>query len=1201
MHSCKNLKRLGALLLVLVMMFSLSGGAFADENPALVATEATVNDNTVENGTGTAVFTTEGDTIKVAVTLTPATGETLGGEPQEGEKDGTQNYHLTILMTGLTAEWKLVTGGDLGGQYDYDDKQHTDWNVTDGELMLWLPVKENTCTVVLQKGDVSQVVEITTKQEAGTTQSGHAADYTHKFEDYTKPTGPVTADTKVVCATADCAADGKEITIDAYYDLCTKENATEHGEAAVGKACKKCGYEPAAQPALKATGATVDNNTVKNGTGTAAVATENGTIKVAVTLTPETGKTLGGDPQKGETNGTQNYHLTISMTGLTTEWALVAGGSTGGQYGYDDEQHKDWNVAEDKLMLWLPVAGDTCKVVLQKGDVSQVVEVTTKQETGTTPGAHPDGYVHVFADYESDGNGGYKCKTTGCTETITAAKYQELCGAKNGGHDWDATTGICDTCKAQCEHASYENGVCEECGYTCTHSDTKAQPLAAKPGHHEIVCKTCTKVITADEACTYGDTPNVKTPTCTKCGYVHVHKWSTGDGAANETAGTGWKVDATTGQHYRYCTDSDCPVKADARNEITVHVYDQAGDKCVCGAVKPHEHHWAATYETNATYHWKVCDAAGCSDPAATNARGEHTFADGADTCSVCGFAKDEYKPSGHVWASAWTTNATDPTHHWHECEAEHKDGDQTTTCSVTDNALKDGYGEHIYDQADADGNANTVCVCGAVKPHEHKWAAAWESDETQHWHECENPGCDIQENAKAAHTFGDWTVTKEASATEAGSKERTCSVCSYKETVTIPATGSGDDPAPAHTATFAAHTKADFDADGKCTKALANGDPCTYTRANFQRDCTVDHSTIATTATCSTCGAAGTKSSGGTSSSGGGGGGGSTSKPSTTTNADGSTTTTTTDPKTGVKTETTTKTDGSTVVTETQKDGTSTTVETSASGQVETTVKLSNAAVTAAGNKPIELPVAAVPVATSVARAQPVTISAEKAGTVKVKIPTTSAGAGTVVAIVKADGTTEILKTSVAVNNGVLAELPSGSTVKIIDNGKSFADVGATNWANHAVEFVSARELMVGTSSSNFSPNEPMSCAMMVTILARLDGANTEGGATWYEKGMNWAAQNGVNNTISAQSIVTREQLAIMIWRYMGSPEANASLAGYNDANAVSGDADTAMRWAVENGIIVGEGNGILNPQGQTTRAEFAQILQNFLTKLAQ
>ena len=67
----------------------------------------------------------------------------------------------------------------------------------------------------------------------------------------------------------------------------------------------------------------------------------------------------------------------------------------------------------------------------------------------------------------------------------------------------------------------------------------------------------------------------------------------------------------------------------------------------------------------------------------------------------------------------------------------------------------------------------------------------AWKYDETQHWQEC---SCGEKLNV-ANHTYGDWKVTKEATETEAGSRERGCAVCEYVQmmkrgNMTKPSTG---------------------------------------------------------------------------------------------------------------------------------------------------------------------------------------------------------------------------------------------------------------------------------------------------------------------------------------------------------------------------------------------------------------------------
>lgn len=79
----------------------------------------------------------------------------------------------------------------------------------------------------------------------------------------------------------------------------------------------------------------------------------------------------------------------------------------------------------------------------------------------------------------------------------------------------------------------------------------------------------------------------------------------------------------------------------------------------------------------------------------------------------------------------------------------------------------------------------STLMVGCKAEVHEHTFAEEWSSDETSHWHvaTCEHT---TEVSEKAAHSFGDWTVTKEATEEAEGSKERVCDVCKYKETAEI-------------------------------------------------------------------------------------------------------------------------------------------------------------------------------------------------------------------------------------------------------------------------------------------------------------------------------------------------------------------------------------------------------------------------------
>ena len=76
------------------------------------------------------------------------------------------------------------------------------------------------------------------------------------------------------------------------------------------------------------------------------------------------------------------------------------------------------------------------------------------------------------------------------------------------------------------------------------------------------------------------------------------------------------------------------------------------------------------------------------------------------------------------------------------------------------------------------------------------------------------------------------------------------------------------------------------------------------------------------------------------------------------------------------------------------------------------------------------------------------------------------------------------------------------------------------------------------------------------------------------------------------------REQLATMLWRYAGSPTADGNLDGFADAGSTSDYAKEALRWAVEQGIVSGKGNGILDPQGYATRAQVSAMLMRFISR---
>ena len=165
----------------------------------------------------------------------------------------------------------------------------------------------------------------------------------------------------------------------------------------------------------------------------------------------------------------------------------------------------------------------------------------------------------------------------------------------------------------------------------------------------------------------------------------------------------------------------------------------------------------------------------------------------------------------------------------------------------------------------------------------------------------------------------------------------------------------------------------------------------------------------------------------------------------------------------------------------------------------------------------------------------------------------------------------------------------------------ENFTDVEKGAWYEPGITYVVAKGLFQGVAEGVFAPQDNMTRAMLVTVLARLDGQDTTGGDTWYAKGAAWAVAEGVSDGTMLDQNVTRQQMVTMLYRYAGSPEVDAAMgmAGFEDVDAIADWAADAMRWAVQNGIINGKDGARLDPNGTATRAEVATILQRFVEKV--
>ena len=684
-------------------------------------------------------------------------------------------------------------------------------------------------------------------------------------------------------------------------------------------------------------------------------------------------------------------------------------------------------------------------------------------------------------------------------------------------------------------------------------------------------------------------------------------------------------------------------VKAGAAT-ITATAADGSGKSAVCkvtvtGDTTPpaHEHSYG-DWSKDGTNHWHECTDAACPNQSESiKDTAAHIYDDDADTtCNVCGYVRTvtpEIVPVSQITLNKAETsisvgnsetltatvapeNAANKALTW----ASSDEDVATVAPDGTVTAVKAGAATITATAADGSGKSAVckVTVTGDTTPpaHEHRYGD-WSKDGTNHWHECTDANCPNQSESikdTAAHIYDDDADT-------------TCNVCGYVRTVTpeiVPVsqitlnkaeTSISVGNSETLTATVAPENAAnkaltwassDEDVatvapDGTVTAVKAGAATITATAADGSGKSAVCKVTVTGGTTPSQPGGSTGDSSGGSSSDRDSHDSNPVIKTETKNNTDGSTTKTETR-RDGSVTQTTTGKDGSVTKTETKKDGSSVTenkaadgstgtVKTDKNGQTEAAAKVSGKAVEDAkkNGEAVKVPVE-VEATRNSSTAPTVSIELPKgAGETKVEIPVSNVTPGTVAVLVYPDGTEEILKDSIPTEDGIQLTVDGSATVKIVDNSKGFIDT-RNHWAKDEIDFVSARGLVNGMSATIYAPNASTTRAQLWTILARQNGADLNGGNTWYEKAQNWTKDKGVSDGANPNAAINRAQMVTMLWRAVGQPTAGGT-ANFTDVPTDSYYAQ-AVAWAVENGITTGVGNGHFDPTGTCTRAQIAAFL---------
>ena len=819
---------------------------------------------------------------------------------------------------------------------------------------------------------------------------------------------------------------------------------------------------------------------------------------------------------------------------------IPATGHTANETGWNDDDTDHWHVCA--------TCGETFDKEAHRGGHATCSKQATCEVCGQKYGSTT---AHDYQWNHSDTQHWKACKDCNTIDEATRA---------------DHTFGGWVTEKnPTCTETGTEKRTCADCGY----SETKELAKTAHTlTHHEAVpstcivagsieyweCSSCGKKF-KDEACTVEVTDSeimlekvshkltkteAKAPTCTENGNIAYWTCSVCEKLFSDAAG---KTEISK---------QDTVVAATGHTRSDVWTSDGTDHWHICTtceAVLDKAAHSGGTVTCQAKAICNVCKAE-------YGEKADHTFVSKHDgtqhwkECRVCGAIDPENPKTNHTFGE-WET-VTDST-----CTATGTKKHTCTGCDYSETGVieKKAHTTERHDRVEPTCTATGSIeywqcgVCGkkfsdaacttevtdvTLTKLPHSAGTAWEKDAAYHWHLCVNCGSEVMD--KAAHTYGDWVTVTEATETEAGLRKRTCSVCGYEQTEEI------------SMLRFTVTVR-----NGSGSGEYKSGETVTIT-ADRRSGYTFEKWTV--------------------------------NSGNVTLAKETDSTTTFTMPAENV-----------TVTATYRYNGGSGSGSGSSSGIV---IKDENGKVLGKADPDtgiVELPINPVPAASSSRQAEELEITIPKNTTVKVEIPVRNVTPGTVVVIVHADGTEEIVRTSVVTKKGVALELTGSATVKVYDNSKFFTDVPAANWASDAVAFASSRELFNGTGANTFSPNAPMTRQMLMTVLARLDGTDTSGNA--YAKGMEWAIRNGVSNGSDPEGKITREQLATMLWRYAGSPSVSGRMTGFVDADQISGYAEDAMLWATKAGIIGGKGNGQLDPKGYATRAEVAAMLMRYCNTL--
>ena len=174
-----------------------------------------------------------------------------------------------------------------------------------------------------------------------------------------------------------------------------------------------------------------------------------------------------------------------------------------------------------------------------------------------------------------------------------------------------------------------------------------------------------------------------------------------------------------------------------------------------------------------------------------------------------------------------------------------------------------------------------------------------------------------------------------------------------------------------------------------------------------------------------------------------------------------------------------------------------------------------------------------------------------------------------------------------------------------------AFDDMGAHEWAKEAVEALNAKDIINNKGVGVYAPGDNITRADFAGFIIRTLGLEVKGADNFadvdpnheYAKEIATGKALGIfngtgDNKFEPEAAISRQDLMTMCYRGMKNAGvisgmvSKAWVNNFSDSGYISDYAVEAMASMIENAIVRGNGDGTVNPLGNTTRAEAAVIM---------